>query len=517
MWWDPAARKKNLSDRRWQLRIKPVEREEFEERWPDIDIESAISPWDKPGEDDVATGQHTYPQDAYKDQSSRSGLRDRDRIKVAQLQWFEHEEVYRVGEQAVEFPAAEFARLKDKFDARGIEYIKQRRRVYKQAFVAGNVVLEEGPSPYPEGFTFCAMTGKRDRNKNVWVGLVHAMKDPQRFGNKFFSQILDILNKGAKGGVLAETDAVDDPREMEEKWARPDSVIWVSPGAIAGKKIMPKPVAEYPAGLDRLMEFSMDSVNDVSGVNLEMLGLAGRDQPGVLEYQRKQAGLTILGYLFDALRKYRKEQGRVLLYMIRTYISDGRLVKIVGENGADQYVPLVRDENTARYDVIVDEAPTSPNQKERVFGALTQMLPALTKAGIPLPPELLDYAPIPSSLAAKWKEQIQGAGGKVPPEIQQQLEKLAGENRQLKDKRAEAQEALEIKRLESDAEIELKRDDQRAEQELAERKAAAEIRLKGAIAEDENVLEMKKLNETLAIMRARAAGELEIKRQGAED
>ncbi len=52
-----------------------------------------------------------------------------------------------------------------------------------------------------------------------------------------------------------------------------------------------------------------------------------------------------------------------MLYLIENYLSDGRLIRIVGQE-QEQYVPLIRQPGNASYDVIVDEAPTSPNQKE---------------------------------------------------------------------------------------------------------------------------------------------------------
>ena len=58
------------------------------------------------------------------------------------------------------------------------------------------------------------------------------------------------------------------------------------------------------------------------------------------------------------------------------------------------------------YDVIVDEAPTSHNVKERTFGMLMQMLPVLSKLGVPVPPEVVEYMPLPSSLTEKWRGQI---------------------------------------------------------------------------------------------------------------
>src|SRR5690606_30138900 len=233
------------------------------------------------------------------------------------------------------------------------------------------------------------------------------MKDPQRWGNKFFSTILHQIATSGKG-IMAEKDAFENWRNVEEDFARADKILKVKPGAISGNKIMPKPPAAFPAGLPDMLQFAISSIRDVSGVNLELLGMAEREQAGVLEFQRKQAGLTILATLFDSLRRYRKEQGRVLLHFIREYISDGRLIRIAGE-GAEQYVPLVKEPGTFRYDVIVDDAPTSPNQKEQVWGIIQAMMPMLMKQPLPTQiwVELLKYSPLPESLAAKIGEILQ--------------------------------------------------------------------------------------------------------------
>ena len=418
MYWDPAARKKNVADARWVMRVKVVDREDAEAMWPALgEVATTSAPWDGFSGEDGPLDDHVYPQDAYKAERALGGDSARgtgkQQVRVAQFQWRTYAPVYRVQNPATgeieDLDEAAFDKLKLEIEVSGVPYVKQRKAAYRQAFIAGGTVLAEGPCPYAHGFTLRAMTGKRDRNHNIWFGLVRAMEDPQRWANKFFSQILHILNLGAKGGIIAEQDAFEDPRKVEENWARPDSIMWTRPGAIAKGAIMPKPVAEYPTGLDRLMEFSVSSVRDVSGVNLELLGLAERQQAGVLEYQRRESGIMILANLFDGLRKYRKEQGRVLLHFITEYINDGRLIRITGQDGTERFVPFVKAPGTSRYDVIVDEAPTSPNQKEKVFGVLQAMLPAILAAGIPLPPEILDYAPLPSSLTERWKQLIKGA------------------------------------------------------------------------------------------------------------
>jgi len=167
-------------------------------------------------------------------------------------------------------------------------------------------------------------------------------------------------------------------------------------------------------------------------------------------------------------------------------------------------VPLTHDPKVAEYDVIVDESPTSPNMKERVFAILQELLPVLMKAGIPVPPEVLDYAPIPSSLAEKWKEQLQGQG-QLPPQVRQQIDQLqqmsqqlSQENQQLKSKKDEAMMGLQIdqqqaatkaaidakaaetKHLQTVQDVQLQR--WKAEQEIAlkEREMRANIMIKAS-------------------------------------
>jgi len=529
MYWDPGATKRNLSDALWVMRVKQMDRAEFHNQWPGVDVSSASAPWESV-EDDVSVRVHVYPQDAYKEQQRlKKDTARKQTIRVVQLQWAEHDPIYRVGKKASRMSADKFEKLEPKLKEAGIRSLKQREVTWKQAFIAGGTVLDEGPCPYPQGPTMRAMTYKRNRNKNTWYGIVAGMIDPQRWGNKFFSQILDILNKGAKGGILIEADATDDIRDLESKWARSDAVHVLRSGAISGKKIMPKPIVTLPPALDNLMAFSMDAVHEITGVNLELLGFANRQQAGVLEQQRKQAGLTILAPLFDALRRHRKETGRVLLYFIQTYLSDGRLVRIMGENGKEKYVPLAKQPETAKYDVIVDESPTSPNMKERVYASLVEMLPSLGKMGIPLPPELLDYAPIPSALASKWKEMIEKGGNdpeameKAAQEMRDQLEGLAKENAQLKDKREQSAAELQMKAQETQAEMQLKAEEQQAEQQLAEQEHAAKLEqmdreyaLKAREANHKMQLAELELGVKLQIEDARADAEVERKDKAAE-
>jgi hypothetical protein len=442
--WDPGSVKKNLADARWLARVKRMSKDEILERWPTYEggdtTGSVISYLD----DDQQPHDASPP---YYDNEALNEGKVKD-IEVVYYQWFEKEEFVRVkaGERMVEFTPARFERLKDHLT--NFKHVKQKRRVYYYAYKIGGRVYEKDLLAVQEGgFTMKCMTGMRDRNNGTWFGLVSIMIDPQRWANKWLSQTMHILNSNAKGGLLAEMGAFVNPEKAEAEWANPDSVTELNPGGL--DKIREREMAKFPQGVNELMKYAVEAISDTPGINQELMGLVGRDQPGVLASMRKQAGVTMLSVMFDALRLYRKRQGRTLAAFIRDYISDGRLVRVVGQDGA-KYVPLVRDEINLKYDTVIDEAPTSHNQKEKVMQILMTLVPQMQEAGMPPPPmEVLEYLPVPEALIEKWL-----AKAKPDPEKQKKEAQETEEERQVllaeRSSKAAMQQA-QAKKAEADA------------------------------------------------------------------
>jgi hypothetical protein len=257
--------------------------------------------------------------------------------------------------------------------------------------------------------------------------------DPQRWANKFFSQILHIINSNAKGGIVAEESAFADVKQAEESWSKSDAITWANPGALQSNAIQPKVAPPVPAMLPSLMEMSIATIRDTTGVNQELLGMADRQQPGVLEHQRKQSAYGILAAFFESFRRYRKLQGRLLLKYIQKYVPEGTLVRIVGDDGVAQYIPLAKQSDTAKFDVIVDEAPAGPNQKERVFSLLMQFQPMLKDAGPEVWAELIRYSPLPDALAQKLAQIVSR-----PPDPQTVAMQQAGQQAEVEKNQAAA-------------------------------------------------------------------------------
>jgi hypothetical protein len=399
-----------------------------------------------------------------------------------------------------------------------------KQKVYYRARIAAGSVVECKRSPFQEGFTYHAITGKRDRNCGVFYGIGRALVDPQRWVNKFFSTILYALMTNAKGGLLAEEDAFTDPRKAESDWANPSAITWLKTGALAAGKVMPKEQAKYPEGLDRLMQFSMNAIPQVSGLNAELLGLAERVQAGVVEAQRKQSAMAIIAWAFDAMRRYYRSMGRQQAEYVRLYMDEGTLIRINGEQGK-QYIPLAKDRLSAKYDVIVDEAPTSVNQRERTWAVLETLIPQILQAGMSIPKEVLDYAPLPADLAEAWKKALQPDPQKQAIDqgmVKATLDKLLAEVAKLQ---AGAQ-LDNAKAMEIQAELGKPGTDPNAEMQMEMLKAQVEARVQSSIAEfkanreAETKLMMKEMDirsqERIAAMEAQISTTLERNKQETE-
>lgn len=438
VFWDPVAKKKCLADARYVFAARWIDKDIIKEKWPGAE--------DYFYTDDLSSASKT-PHNAdraflYENDAVDSEVR-KDQALVLHYQCFKLQTYYRVLDpfqnQLVDVDEETFEKLSKKIkklgrelvDARErvsqdqIPYIKQKKKVYYRAFLIGDHIIgNEGKiekSPCQEGFTLKFITGKRDRNKNQWYGIVRAMKDPQRWGNKFFSQIHDIMAKNVKGGAFVEEGALVEPRKAEDQYASPSPLIMLKEGGI--DKIKERTPATYPSGLDRLMMFSFESLPFVTGLNLEALGLANREQAGVLEETRRRSAVAILAPLFDSLRRYRKEQGKVLLYYIDEFLSDGRLVRIIGNSGNVRYVPLTKKEGTVEYDVIVDQSPSSPDFKQKVWQDLQPILGVMLKQGQQVPPSVLMYSPLPSDVA---QELAAAMAGTLPPKVKMAMEQMQG-------------------------------------------------------------------------------------------
>lgn len=419
MAWDYRAREKNLTDsqRRWHMRRMPLH--EARSMFPDIDPADLNCHWavteTNPG--------ITRVDETGEPRSLDDGDRDYDadaEVHILRVQWWEFEQTRLVADPRKpdapeQMSEEEFAKLQETVNSKAaaaglppvnIPSAEGRRRVFYETYLGRTVLQKPKPPQNRNGFTLNCITGIGDRNRGHWFGLVYVMRDPQRFANSWLSQTQHILNSTAKGGIIAEEDAFVNPRQAEEDYAKPDSIVMVNSGAISQNKIMQKPGVGITAGHANLMTFAVSSIRDVTGINLELLGLRETNQPGVLEAQRKQAALTILAPWFDSLRRFRKLVGRCRLHYIQNYLcTPGRFIRIAGDDGY-QLVPLLKQHVIGEHDIVVSDAPTSPNQKQETWGIISSLLPIIGEKVMSNPKlalVVMEHSPLPSKVVDAFK------------------------------------------------------------------------------------------------------------------
>ena len=518
MVWDYNARKKNLIDARrlWRVRDFPIE--EARQLFPEFDDDQLHAGWAKA---DKKEGAHVSEPVRDRAAGSFGAEGELKNVTIVHKQWWEMETFWRVTTND-----GQERRLKDKdFKALIKEIpeieqsaVKQKKKVRYQAFF-GAVVLDALPTACPDHFNFQCITGKRDQKTSQWYGLVRPMKDPQDWANKWLSQLLHITNTNAKGGIMAERGAFEDDRQAETSWSRQDRITWMNSGSLSGPNARwaQKPAPMYPAGHQYLTEMAVSAIRDVVGVNLEMLGMREADQPGVLEYQRRQAGMTILQPLFDSLKSFRRQQGELILYYIQHNLSDGRLVKIVGEKKG-QYAPLVKQAQE-EFDIVVDEMPTSPNHKEMVWGMLTQLLPSMKEMLTPqVMLTLLKYSPLPSDIIEQLEEMSQQAAQSPQAQMQEKGAQLQIEDQgaavelkkaQARKADADAQATMMEAGQDPQAELEVKRQEAQGKLAIEQQKQQGKMELE----RDKLQFQRQSQLEKFDIQRADAAFKQDMQQQ----
>jgi hypothetical protein len=319
------------------------------------------------------------------------------------------------------------------------------------------------------------MTGKRDEAAGTFYGIIRGLKDPQMWANKWLSQSMHILNTSAKSGAWVEDGAVEDIRELETNYARPGAMLKVTPGALSQGRIKDRDAPAMPAGFHQLLQFAIMSIPDVSGISREALGLADREQAGILEAQRKQSSQAVMAPLFDALRLYYKRDGKQMLRLVAQYIPPTKQMRILtGEQQDPQVVSTAMLPDVREYDLIVDEAPTSPNQKAEMWQFIGPALPTLIgKVPMSVVVEMLRFSPLPESGIARLEglaQQFEQQQAQQPnPEAEKANADMAMQQQKLAFEQQKHQQEMAFKAAEFEFE------QRKAEQEFALEQQKAEF------------------------------------------
>ncbi len=323
-----------------------------------------------------------------------------------------------------------------------ITVIDNEIQTTKLAIVVQGVVMYHGPNPMGiDPYPFVPVLGYYDPQIAYFPwriqGVVRGLRDAQYLYNRRKVIELDILESQINSGWKYKANALVNPKDVFLQGQGRGLALKQDAQMSDVEQIQPPNV---PPSMIELSKILGDEIQEISGVNEELLGSADDDKSGILSMLRQGAGLTTLQILFDQLDSSQKTLGRLFMSLIQTNFSPGKIKKILGEEPSPQFYSKA----FGKYDVVIEEGSDTPTQRQMQF----KQLIALRELGLPIPNDILLNA---STLQNK-KDLVEAIGAQEEEQSQTQKMQLdiALENEKAKIKdlesRAEANTGLGLER-----------------------------------------------------------------------
>lgn len=479
-YWDPNAKGKNLDDRRW------------DGYWEDYELQDALSlfqdsekgDFEPVSDEDPSSGGYVFnPYGGIYDKIKMANTvewtsKEAEMVRVYKHEWFEYETFYKAenplytvndpmdamfikmkldmvksqikdigdveSKDAFEFdPVAEILtfdeatkrKLMKEFGPGKIEPIPFKRKAFYTAVISGKHVFTWFRSICQSGFSIKFKTGTWNKSRKMWMGMVNAMIEPQKYYNKALTELMFTIAANSKGGVMIEEDAVEDIADFESKWAKTDAVIKVTSGALAAGKIQQKTQGAVPTGLEGIIQLA-DANIATNGVDPSFLGQTdNEDQSGIFFKRRIRQVIAKMGRYADSITLYQKADARLNEDLIRIWVENnqGEWMRITGPDGSDQFIQIMENMLTPEYDVSIQEAAQSSDEKQETAILLSGIADKLFSANDPASAkaflaESLQDLQLDGDRRNRLIQVLQPQQGQIDPaqvqQMQQQLQQL---------------------------------------------------------------------------------------------
>jgi hypothetical protein len=264
-----------------------------------------------------------------------------------------------------------------------ITVIDNEIQTTKLAIVVQGVVMYHGPNPMGiDPYPFVPVLGYYDPQipDFRWriQGVVRGLRDSQYLYNRRKVIELDILESQINSGWKYKAGALVNPKDVFLQGQGRGLALKDSAQMTDVEQILPPNI---PQSMIELSKILGEEIQQISGVNEELLGSAEDDKAGILSMLRQGAGLTTLQTLFDQLDYSQKILGRLFLDLIQCNFSPGKIKRIIAEEPSPQFYSKA----FGKFDVAIEEGCYSATQKQIQFKQLLGM----REIGIPIPNHVL--------------------------------------------------------------------------------------------------------------------------------
>lgn len=294
----------------------------------------------------------------------------------------------------------------------GVTVIEQDIPTCKLTINVQGQILYDGPNPtgsdkYPFVPIWCYYNPDLAYFPYRIQGVINDLRDSQYLYNRRKIIELDILESQINSGWKYKENALVNPADVFLQGQGKGLALKSEAQMTDVEQILPPQV---PPSMIELSKLLAEEMNQVSGINEELLGSANDDKAGVLAMLRQGAGLTTLQPLFDQLDRSQKLLGELLLDMIQANFTPGKVKKILeGQEPTAQF----HQKAFGRYGCTIEDGANTTTQKQMQFLQLLQ----LREIGVPIPDISLLNAAVISG-----KKELEGAMKQQQEQQSQQMQ-----------------------------------------------------------------------------------------------
>lgn len=265
-----------------------------------------------------------------------------------------------------------------------VTVVEQDVRTYHVALVVQGRVLYEGPNPMGiDQLPFVPVFSYYHPESPYFPyriqGVVRSLRDAQYLYNRRRIIELDILESQITSGFKYKENALVNPKDIFLQGQGRGLALKEEAQMSDVEQII---APSIPPSMIQLSELLGKEIQEISGVNEELLGSAIDDKAGILSMLRQGAGLTTLQGLFDNLDHAQKLLGKIFLDLIQTNFTPVKVKKILEgkEPSAEFYHKAF-----GKYHATVEEGLNTTTQRQMQFAQLLQ----LKEVGVPVPDDQL--------------------------------------------------------------------------------------------------------------------------------
>jgi len=282
---------------------------------------------------------------------------------------------------------------------------------------------------------------------------------------------------------------------------------------------MRQPMADVPAGVLAMAQHASDDIKATTGIFNASLGAQGNETSGVAITGRQREGDVGSFHYTDNLRRNQRHCGRCILWMLRYYYDQERMIRIMGEDDSVEHVSInqpipeqeqkpdqdgaiktvLNDLTIGKYDLVVTSGPSYSTQRQETAEALIslgQSVPKLWDIAGDLLVKNFDWHG-QDEIAERWKRTIPAAivgppagspEAELPPEVQQHMAQQDQQIQQLTQELQAAQKGIPVAQIRA-----------QSAQQIAAGNAQTQAQIAMHKSQLDSQLEMEKLHTKAAL------------------